>query len=292
MKPSPIDFSSFFEDGQEGECRPLKPAMVRVAEESLGYRLPKAYINLLMVCNGGALKRCAFLMPKSEDDIQRVEYFHNVNGIGKEKGINGRYGSRYLIKEWDYPDVGIVISSDGHTPFMLDYSECGFNGEPRVILVDVELDDDAPYVDVVAPDFESFLKMLRAHSDFYTFISYVVPPEISLKDIKLATIPLGLKWKTWPHSQDKHDWADWNFVSDQSSLDIRFFFVNNDSIPSVEASTHIEGLNIPEIRTTKGARVLHLMVPEMFREKAMNKLPEKIRDWKLMPHQTRQKPVG
>ena len=161
MTSSRIDYSSYFDVGQEGECRPLKPSMVRVAEETLGYRLPKAFINLLRVCNGGALKRCAFLMRTPEDGEPRVEYFHSVLGIGKKEGINSRFGSRYLIKEWDYPDVGIVISSDGHTSFMLDYSDCGSNGEPKVIFVDVELgDDDDPYVDVVAPDFESFLKML------------------------------------------------------------------------------------------------------------------------------------
>ncbi len=44
-------------------------------------------------------------------------------------------------------------------------------------------------------------------------------------------------------------------------------------------------------RTIKGARVLHLMVPEMFREKAISKVPAKIRDWKLMPHQAGQKSV-
>lgn len=162
MTPSEIDYSSYFEEGQPGDCRPLKPSMVRLAEESLGYRLPKAYVRLLRVCNGGALKRNAFRMPKSADSDQRIEYIHDVMGIGKQAGINSKQGSKYLIREWDYPKIGVVIASEGETAVMLDYSQCGPEGEPKVVFVDVELGDDEPYVDVIAENFESFLQMLHA----------------------------------------------------------------------------------------------------------------------------------
>lgn len=160
MSSSSIDYNSFFVEGQAGECRELKPSMVRAAQESLGYRLPAAYIRLLRVCNGGALKRCAFVFPSGSGDSKRIEHITSIMGIGKKGGINGRFGSKYLIEEWDYPDVGVVISSDGHTAFMLDYTENGIDGEPKVVYVDVELDEDDPYVDTVAPDFASFLEML------------------------------------------------------------------------------------------------------------------------------------
>lgn len=162
MTLSPNDLRSYFVAGQEGRCKPLTPTMVKVAEESLGYKLPKAFVSLLRVCNGGPLKRCAFELSDAENGAKRVEYFHDVMGICKKCGINGRHGSEYLIEEWGYPELGVVISSEGHTAFMLDYSESGEIGEPRVVLVDVELDEDEPFVDVVAPDFASFLAMLFA----------------------------------------------------------------------------------------------------------------------------------
>lgn len=160
MSSSSIDYSSYFVEDQLAECRELRPSMVRAAQESLGYRLPTAYIRLLRVCNGGPLKRCAFLFPSSGGDVKRTEYIHSIMGIGKKGGINGRFGSSYLIEEWDYPDLGVVISSEGHTAFMLDYTKCGCEGEPRVVYVDVELDEDDPYVDTVANDFATFLQML------------------------------------------------------------------------------------------------------------------------------------
>ncbi len=160
MTLEPMDYASYFSEDQEGECRKLMPSMVRTAETSLGYRLPKAYVNLLRVCNGGPLVRCAFDYPEVEGGQKRIEYMHSIMGIGKRDGINSRMGSDYLIEEWDYPNLGVVISSEGHTAVMLDYSKCGREGEPQVVWVDVELDEDDPCVDVLAPNFARFLEML------------------------------------------------------------------------------------------------------------------------------------
>jgi hypothetical protein len=66
-----------------------------------------------------------------------------------------------MIREWGYPDVGIFIGqtpSAGHDGIMLDYSECGRDGEPRIIHVDVE--GDKHQVQVLAPNLESFLRGL------------------------------------------------------------------------------------------------------------------------------------
>jgi hypothetical protein len=75
-----------------------------------------------------------------------------------------------MIKEWGYPDVGIVIGATpagGHTTVMLDYSECGPKGEPRVIyVVAAESEDEDSDFFVLAPDFESFLRGLRDCDEF------------------------------------------------------------------------------------------------------------------------------
>ena len=63
-------------------------------------------------------------------------------GISGEWGIDstsGLGGSAYLIAEWDYPPIGVVIGltpSGGHDTVMLDYSESGPAGEPAVAYVD------------------------------------------------------------------------------------------------------------------------------------------------------------
>jgi hypothetical protein len=137
-------------------CPPLTDSMIAAAEESLAYRLPKAYIELLRIRNGGYLRRHCFPTTRrtswSDDHVS----FHFTYGIGGENGIDGKTGSRYLIREWDYPDVGVVISATGHTAFMLDYKKCGPQGEPRVIWVDVET-GGKPDVLELAPDFVTFL---------------------------------------------------------------------------------------------------------------------------------------
>lgn len=148
----------YFEDSDD-EKKPLTAAMIRAAEKTLGYRLPAAYVDLLKIQNGGYLQRKAFPTTKcprwAKDHVQ----FRDIMGIG-EDGIDDKTGSPYLIKEWEYPNVGVVISSDGHTAFMLDYSKCGKSGEPRVIWVDVESGDDKPQVVVLAINFETFLEKL------------------------------------------------------------------------------------------------------------------------------------
>ena len=138
---------------------PLTPESVRDAETALGYKLPESYLQLLRVRNGGFPRRCCFPTAVrtswAEDHIQITTLF----GVGFEQGIDGEFESRYMIGEWGYPDVGIVIAdtpSAGHDAVMLDYSECGPRGEPRVIHVETEGGD--PVVLVLAPDFELFAR--------------------------------------------------------------------------------------------------------------------------------------
>ena len=81
-------------------------------------------------------------------------------GIGGPQGIDADEGSKYLIGEWGYPEVGVVIASDGHTAVMLDYSLCGPRGEPRIIWVNMEVGDE-PEVVVLAPSVGEFLAQLE-----------------------------------------------------------------------------------------------------------------------------------
>jgi hypothetical protein len=152
----------FWSDSEEFTGPALTGDMIRDAEQALGYKLPDSYLRLIRSRNGGSPKRRCFptrvRTSWAKDHIQVC----GILGIGGTWGIDSTgLGSRYMIQEWGYPDVGIVIGvtpSAGHDTVMLDYSECGPQGEPRVIHVETERAE--PEVLVLAPDFETFVRGL------------------------------------------------------------------------------------------------------------------------------------
>ena len=165
MAKVPPHLAGMFDEDEEAESPPLTASMVHQAEKKLGYRLPAAYIELLKVCNGGNVRRSFFPTKKCPRWADDHVAFDTVLGIGGDWGIDGETGSAYLIAEWDYPAVGVVVASDGHTAFLLDYRKCGSEGEPRVAWVDVETGTSKPRMVVLAPDFGSFVRKLRVPPD-------------------------------------------------------------------------------------------------------------------------------
>lgn len=78
--------------------------------------------------------------------------------------MDGRYGSQYMIQEWGYPKVGLVVfdtPAGGPDTVMLDNSACGPTGEPRVIYVD----EDRTTL-LVAESFGEFVRGLVDGSAF------------------------------------------------------------------------------------------------------------------------------
>ncbi|NUT17816.1 MAG: SMI1/KNR4 family protein [Hamadaea sp.] len=139
---------------------PLSDELIRRAEESLGVKLPRSYLDVLRERNGGTpVNRCC---PTPFPTSWAPDHFeiHAVLGVGGSRGIDTPDGSAYLVAEWGYPEVGVVVCampSGGHDAVMLDYSECGPVGEPAVAYVD---EDRVPRR--VAASFAEFLGMLVA----------------------------------------------------------------------------------------------------------------------------------
>ncbi len=148
---------------------PLTEKMIRAAESKLGYKLPGSYVDLLRVKNGGSLKRSCFPTQVPTSWAEDHLLLEGILGIGGKWGIDSkRLGSRRLIKQAGYPDVGVIITdmpSAGHDAIMLDYSHCGPKGEPRIIHVETETDGE-PEILVLAPDFETFFQSLVDCSHF------------------------------------------------------------------------------------------------------------------------------
>jgi hypothetical protein len=153
-----------FDDGTYYNGPPLTDDMVLAAEATLGVHLPNGYVALLRQRNGGSLrKRC---YPTSFPTSWAPTHI-SVRAI---LGIGGEYGTdkmtSYLVSEWGYPDVGIVLCatpSGGHDTVMLDYSVVQPGGEPFVAYVD---EDRIPRQ--IASNFEEFVEGLVSCKVFTT----------------------------------------------------------------------------------------------------------------------------
>lgn len=161
---SDIQFEQFWEDDNYyTNDEPVSEQQIISAEKKLGYTLPTAYIEFIRTRNGGTpVNTCC---PTAERTSWAEDHIaiSSINGLGGTHGIDSDdLGSIFMIEEWGYPPIGIVICdcpSAGHDAVMLDYSLCGKEGEPRVIHVDVEVEEE-PCITFLANDFESFIRGL------------------------------------------------------------------------------------------------------------------------------------
>jgi hypothetical protein len=159
MSDTPISYEDFFDSSDYYTGPPLTDAMIVDVEQTLGYTLPQSYRRLMRVKNGGSPKRqCHPTNGTSwSDNHVRVT---SISGIGGRWGIDSaHFGSRRMIQEGGFPEIGVIVGwtpTAGHDAIMLDYSECGPRGEPRVIHVDAESGESQ----ILAATFEAFLQGL------------------------------------------------------------------------------------------------------------------------------------
>ncbi len=161
-----IDLNDFWnEDNSVSEksfSEPLTDSLVSEVEKELGYTLPQSYIELMKLHNGGCPVNTCYPMTEATSWAEDHITITGIMGIGfdNEYSLCGEYGSTYLMEEWEYPDIGIIICltpTSGHTFVMLDYSKCGAAGEPQVVFVEEEKDYK---ITLIADNFETFIKGL------------------------------------------------------------------------------------------------------------------------------------
>ncbi|MFD0715762.1 Imm51 family immunity protein [Paenibacillus sp. GCM10027626] len=168
------DFSQFWEQSDYADEsyveEPPTADMIASVEEELGYKLPEDYIWLMKQQNGGIPVNTCF--PTSEHTSWAEDHIAitGIMGIGREKAYSlcGKFGSPFMIEEWGYPDIGVVICdcpSAGHDVVMLDYRACGKEGEPAVVHVDQEADYEITFL---APNFAAFITGLVNEEVFDT----------------------------------------------------------------------------------------------------------------------------
>ncbi|MCQ6561311.1 SMI1/KNR4 family protein [Paenibacillus mendelii] len=167
-----FDFSHFWEDGdyalQAYTAKPPTDELIAAVEQELGYKLPASYITMMKLHNGGIPHNVCFPTEEMTSWAEDHIAITGIMGIGRDKAYSlcGEFGSRFMIEEWGYPDIGVVICdcpSAGHDVVMLDYRKCGRQGEPEVIHVDQEAGYDITFL---AESFEAFIQGL-VNEDVY-----------------------------------------------------------------------------------------------------------------------------
>lgn len=143
---------------QVEEKEPLTDEMVAQAEEKLGVKLPRAYVELCNIQNGGYIVYDAY--PTSVPTGWADDHVHvdHLCGIDAE----GILSNAYYIEEWELPKDIVLLCGDGHTWTALDYRKTKEN--PPVIYIDLEFGEEL-FILELAPSFEVFLEGLFVYEE-------------------------------------------------------------------------------------------------------------------------------
>ncbi len=162
--------------------QPLTDSMVSDAEQQLGHKLPKEYIDLLKIQNGGYIR-----YRLNEDEYEEASIHDTISGIGD------RFPSITDV-DWEYAEDEvsfelnnlIPFDGDGHWHLCLDYRDG--NAEPKVTYIDVECDEQ----EVIADSFLEYLNLLEVdvEDEYYIETSDDISTTISNIE-KLLGISFG-----------------------------------------------------------------------------------------------------
>ena len=167
-----FDLSAFWKDSdyarKEYIGAPVTNEMIESVQAELGYRLPKAYIELLRNQNGGIPAKTRHRTSQRTSWAEDHIAITGIYGLDRKRpsSLCGEFSSRFWMEEWGYPDIGIYFAdcpSAGHDMLCLDYRQSGPDREPRVVHVDQELDYE---ITPVADSFEAFIRGLEDESAF------------------------------------------------------------------------------------------------------------------------------
>lgn len=149
-----IDIRNLFDNesdyAKEHTFDEITDERIERAEKYIGYKLPESYIALLKVQNGGVIS-----------DKYDNAWLSVIYGIGAESSTyNGLEDMFDNWQDWEYPDIGIPFGetqSAGHDMYYMDFSVTDKNGEPRIVLIDNEMDNEITFV---ADNLEEFIRII------------------------------------------------------------------------------------------------------------------------------------
>ncbi len=128
------------------------------AEAKLGVKLPRAYLELLRIQNGGYLR-----LTSISPNLAPVECIAGIGPrfpsiLAKDWGDVKAYMREEGIRRPSRIDALVPFCGDGHFHYCFDYRRSGPRSEPRVTYIDIESFDTDK---IVAPSFDAFLRKLR-----------------------------------------------------------------------------------------------------------------------------------
>ena len=133
---------------------PFSDEELKETEKAIGWKLPQSYIELLKIQNGGMINYNEF----------EESWLSSIYGISSDmNGLVDMYDN--WINEWEYPNIGIPFGetqSAGHDMYFMDFGTVDENGEPRIVLIDNEMDNS---ITVVADNLEEFLTKIYHHEE-------------------------------------------------------------------------------------------------------------------------------
>ena len=144
-------FDSESEYGKNYLFDDLTDELVSRAEETMGYKLPESYKELLRFRNGGSIS--------SDLDESWLAAIYGISTDPKNfYGLESMYDN--WKNEWEYPDIGIPFGeteSAGHDMYYMDFRVTDENGEPRIVRIDNEMNNE---VFAVADNLPEFIRMI------------------------------------------------------------------------------------------------------------------------------------
>lgn len=160
-----FDSSNFWDDSEyafeEYISEPPTDDLITSVEEELVFKLPAYYVAMMKLHNGGIPQKTRFPIGESTSEAGDHITISGIMGIGRDKAksLCGTAGSRVVIEDGGYPEIGVVICDcpSSNSVVMLDYRSFGNDGIPEV----VHIDRDSKYkITSLAPNFETFISGL------------------------------------------------------------------------------------------------------------------------------------
>ena len=130
-----IDLEKLFDQeseyGEEMTFDPVTDELIERAEKTMGYRIPASYRELLKYRNGGAISE--------ELDESWLSVIYGIS-----------------------PDPNKWGGSAGHDMYYMDYRATDDTGEPRIVRVDNEFDNEVHYV---AENLVEFIRLILQNEE-------------------------------------------------------------------------------------------------------------------------------
>ena len=149
-------FDNESEYGKEYRFGEISDELIQRAEETMGWKIPPSYRELLEFQNGGLIS----------DELDEC-WLSAIYGIspdpGNWNGLEEMFDN--WKNEWEYPDIGIPFGetqSAGHDMYYMDYRVTDENGEPRIVRIDNEFENEVHYV---ADNLVDFIRLILKNEE-------------------------------------------------------------------------------------------------------------------------------